>query len=202
MYPTGRQDDQFQSCRKRQVADGTTTSPTLHFLVIMKPMSTNIFLQVAKKMWKSQGERSGLYGGCWGVSQPNLWSLSSPDWQYGDGRYHAKGWFRPTAFHGLLTLWLIAAPSVTKKRNTPLCSSLLAPFPMLYEHTLHYTYLQSNKETIVWTCGFSLCKSPNLQMAISIRNNSVPSFCEECVLWRMFGFHLTAPHILHYILFP
>ena len=25
------------------------------------------------KMWKSQGERSGLYGGCWSVSQPNLW---------------------------------------------------------------------------------------------------------------------------------
>ena len=28
------------------------------------------------KMWKSQGERTGLYGGCWSVSQPNLWSLS------------------------------------------------------------------------------------------------------------------------------
>ena len=28
------------------------------------------------KTWKSQGERSGLYGGCWSVSQTNLWSLS------------------------------------------------------------------------------------------------------------------------------
>ena len=28
------------------------------------------------KMWKLQGERSGLCGGCWSVSQPNLWSLS------------------------------------------------------------------------------------------------------------------------------
>ena len=27
-------------------------------------------------MWKSQGERSGLYRGCWSVFQPNLWSLS------------------------------------------------------------------------------------------------------------------------------
>ena len=26
-------------------------------------------------MWKSKGERSGLYGGCWSASQPNLWSL-------------------------------------------------------------------------------------------------------------------------------
>ena len=28
------------------------------------------------KMWKSQEERSWLHGGCWNVSQPNLWSLS------------------------------------------------------------------------------------------------------------------------------
>ena len=26
-------------------------------------------------MWKSQGEIYGMYGGCWSVSQPNLWSL-------------------------------------------------------------------------------------------------------------------------------
>ena len=30
----------------------------------------------SQKMWKSQRERSGLYGGCWSVSQPNLWSFS------------------------------------------------------------------------------------------------------------------------------
>ena len=50
----------------------------------------------------------------------------SPDWQYGDGHYHAKGWFCLTAFQGILTLWHVPAPSVTKKRTTPLCSSLLA----------------------------------------------------------------------------
>ena len=27
-------------------------------------------------MWKSQRERFWMYGGCWSVSQPNLWSLS------------------------------------------------------------------------------------------------------------------------------
>ena len=27
-------------------------------------------------MWKSQGDRSELYGGCWTVSQPILWRLS------------------------------------------------------------------------------------------------------------------------------
>ena len=36
-----------------------------------------------------------------------------------------------------------------------------------------------------------------LQMAVSKRSDSVASFCKECVLWRVFGFHLTAPYILH-----
>ena len=66
----------------------------------------------------------------------------------------------------------------------------LPPFPMLDEHTLHYAHLQSNKETTMWTCAFSLYISSTLQMAVSIRNNSVSSFFEECVLWRVFGVHL------------
>ena len=80
-------------------------------------------------------------------------------------------------------------------RNEPHLSALLClpPFPLLDEHTLQYAHLQNNKQTIVWTCAFSLCMFPTLQRAVSIHNNSVASFCEECVLWRAFGFHLTAP---------
>ena len=44
----------------------------LHFLVRMRPAS----LFRSLKVWKSQGERFGLYGRCWSVSQPNLWRLS------------------------------------------------------------------------------------------------------------------------------
>ena len=36
--------------------------------------------------------------------------------------------------------------------------------------------------------------SPTLQMAVSIRNNNVARFCEECVLWRVFRFHLGASY--------
>ena len=36
--------------------------------------------------------------------------------------------------------------------------------------------------------------SPTLQMTASIRNNSVVSFWEDFVLWRMFGFHLIPPY--------
>ena len=60
--------------RDRSLLD-PQTHPLLHFLVWMKQTSMNVFLQVAKNV-KSQGERSGLYGGCSSVSQPNLWSLS------------------------------------------------------------------------------------------------------------------------------
>ena len=72
---------------------------------------------------------------------------------------------------------------------------------MLDERTLHYAHLQSNKETTVWTSAFSLCMSPTLQMAVSMRYNNVASFCEECLLWRAFGFHLTATYVIFIIHF-
>ena len=128
---------------------------------------------------------------------------SSLDWQYADGRFHAKGWFLLTVFQGVLILWRVTAPSATKKRSHLSALLCLPPFPMPDEYTLHYAHLQSNKETTVWTCPFSLCISPTLQMTVSICNNSVASFCEEYVLWGMFGFHLTAPDItLTHIISP
>ena len=66
----------------------------------------------------------------------------SPNWQHGNGRYHAKVWFRQTAFQSILTLWCIAAPSATKKLTTPLCSSLLASISSVKMNTL-YTMLTS-----------------------------------------------------------
>ena len=166
--------------------------PLLHFLVRMKPTSTEILLQVAK-MWKSQREISELYGGCSSVSQSISEAYPSPDRQYGDGRYHAKVCFRPTALPGFLNFWRVAAPSANKKRTTPLCSSLLASISNARQTHFTLAHLQCNKETTLCTCGFSLCTSPTLQMAVSIRRNSVASFCEECVLWRVFCFHLTVP---------
>ena len=159
--------------------------PLLHFLVGMKPTSNKSFF-MSQKMWKSQWEKSGLYGGCWGVSQPNLWSLSvtilavcgralscKKDYSV---RQHSRAF------------WLYGSSQHPQPpRNEPYISVLcLHAFPMLNEHTLHYAHLQSNNETTVWICAFSLCSL--------IRNNSVASFCEECVLWRVFYFHLTAPY--------
>ena len=92
----------------------------------------------------------------------------------------------------------MARCSTLSHRNGPHLSALicLPPFPIKDQHTLYYAHLHSNKETTVWTCAFSLCMSPTLQMAVSIRNGSVASFCEDCISWRLFGFHLTNPHTL------
>ena len=83
---------------------------------------------------------------------------------------------------GRFDLMRFAATSATKKRTTFLCSSLLASIFNADEHTLHYAHLQSNNRTTVWTCAFSICMSPTLQMAVSIRNNSVASLCKVCFM--------------------
>ena len=95
--------------------------------------------------------------------------------------------------------WLYEAPQHPQPpKNEPYLSVFLClpPFSML--ETLYTTLTsRSIKKTTVWTCAFTLCTSPTLQMAVSIQNNSVASSCEECVLWRVFCFHLTAPYALH-----
>ena len=143
-------------------------------------------------MWKSQGERYGLYWGYWSVSQLNLWSLSP-------SRLIVRGW-------ALSCKMMIPSNRIPGRfyfmaRRSTLSHQLLClpPFPMLEEHTLHHAHLQSNKETTVWTCAFSLRMSPTLQMAVSIRNNNVANSCKDCVLWRVLGFHLIDPYtVFHY----
>ena len=146
------------------------------------------------KMWKSQGERFELYGGCCSVSQEYLWSLSLTRLTIWGRALSCKRMIPSDRILGLLTLWRVA-PSATLKRTTPLSSSLLAFISKAARQNLHYAHLQSNKVTTVWTYEFSLCVHPTLQMAVSTRNNSVASFCEECVLWRVFGLRLTVPSI-------
>ena len=69
---------QFQSYRKRQVAKGLQPHPLLHFLVRMKPTLRSLmsFFR-SPKMWKPQGDRSGLYGGCCGVSTAKSLKLTT-----------------------------------------------------------------------------------------------------------------------------
>ena len=147
------------------------------------------FFRSPVKMWNSQGEKSGLYRGCWSVSQPNLWSLYPTGLAVRGQALSCKQMIPSDSIpgHGHI--------AATKKRTTSLCcSSLLASISNIGQ--IYFTLSSPpeqwrNNFVDLW---FSLCMSPTLQMAVSIRSNSVASFCEECVLWRVFGFHLTAPH--------
>ena len=169
--------------------------PLLLFLVRMKPMSTNAFLRVAKNVEVTRGK-------IWAVRRmlkcfPAKSSKLVPHQigSMGTGIIMEKDDSIRQLFRAF---WLYGASQYPQPpRNEPQLSALLClpPFPMLDEHTLQYAHLQSNKETTEWTCAFSLCMSPTLHTAVSICNNSVAGFCEECVLWRVFGFHLTAPYI-------
>ena len=111
--------------RSRSLMD-PQAHPLLLFLVRMKPTSTNVFFLVVKNVEvtrrKNWDVRRMLK--CFPVKSPKL--IPHQIWQYGDGRYHAKGWFRLTAFQGVLILWNFAALSATKKRSILLCSSLFA----------------------------------------------------------------------------
>ena len=167
----------------------------LHFLVRVKPTSTNVFLQVAKNVEVTSGK-------IWAVRRmlkyfraKSLNLVPHHIGSMGTGVIMQKDDFVRQNFRAF---WLYGTSQHPQPpRNEPHLSAVLClpPFPMLDKHTLHYAHLQSNKETTVWTCAFSLCMSSALQIAVSIRNNSVASFCEECVLWRVLGFHVTASYI-------
>ena len=172
-----------ETIKSSLVERGRSLTHSLHFLVRMKPTSTNVFLQLTKKR-KTQGERSELYGGCKSISQSNLWRLYLTRLAVWGRALSCKRIIPSDSIPGRFDF--MARRSTQPPRNEPHLSALLClpPFPMLDEHTLYYAHLQSNKETTMWTCAFSLCMSPILQLAVSICNKSVASFCEECVLWQ------------------
>ena len=118
--------------------------PLLHFLIQMKPMSTNIFLQVAKnveergKIWavrrmlkcfpakslQSIHHQIGSMGTCVIMQKDDsVRQYSRAFLLYGTSKYPQPPINEP---HLSFLLWL-------------------PPFPMLDEHTLHYAHIQSNK---------------------------------------------------------
>ena len=85
-------------------------------------------------------------------------------------------------------------------RNEPHLSALLClpPFPMLVR--THFTLRsppEQYRNNFLDQCVFTMHASYPTDGS-SIRNNIVANFCEECVLWRVFHFHLSVPHILKF----
>ena len=161
----------------------------------MKATSTNVFIQVARNVEITRGKIRAVRRMVEVFPTQISDAYPSPDGSMGTDVIIQKN---DSVRQHSRAFWLYGASQHPQRlRNEPHLSALLClpPFPMLNEHTLHYAHLQSNKETTVCTCAFSICMSPTLQMAVSIRNNSVASFCEECVSWRVFGYDLTALYV-------
>ena len=151
--------------------------PLLYFLVRTKPTSKNVFLQVAKNVEVTRGKIRAVRRMSQCLPAKSLKLIP-----------HRSGSMRTSIImqkddsvrqHSWAFLFYGASQHRQPPKNEPHLSALLCllPFTMLDEHTLHYAHLQNNKETTVWNCAFSLCISPTLQMAVSMRNNSVARFC-------------------------
>ena len=130
---------------------GPQPHPLLHFLVRMKPTSTNVFFSGRQKC----ESHNVKYLGCKEDVEVFLSQISDahplPDWQYG---YRPKEWISPTAFQGVLTLWRVSAPSATKTNHTSLLFFVCLHFQCWTNTPLHYAHIQSNKETTVCTREF------------------------------------------------
>ena len=149
------------------------------------------------KMWNSQGERTGLYGGCWSVSQSNLFSLSLTRLAVWGRALSCK---RMIPSHSIQGRFDFMACSSTPSHQETNHASLLffACIHFQYSTNTLYTTLTSraiNKQLCVSVCFHSACLLP-YRKAVPICYNSVGSFCEEYVLWQVFGLHLNVPYIL------
>ena len=153
--------------------------PFLHFLVRMKPTSTNVFLRIAKnvevtreKIWTARRMLECFPVNSLKLITHQIGNMGTVVIMRKDDsvRQHSRAF------------WLYGACSSNLSHQGTTALLSLPPFLMLDEHILHYAHLQSNKETTVWICAFSLCMSPTLKMAVSIRKNSVARFCVECFL--------------------
>ena len=154
IYPTGRLDSQFQFCGWSLM--DPQPHPLLHFVIRMKMMSMNLSSGRQKC-----GSHKGKDLGCMEDVEMFPSKISEthppPDWQYGDRRYHAKGWFRLTAFQGVLTLWCIAVPSASKKWTTPLSSPLLATISSAgWTHFTLHTPPEQWRNNCVDLCIFTM----------------------------------------------
>ena len=165
--------------------------PLLHYLVRQKPTSTNVCLQVAKNVEVIRGK-------FWAVQSMFVFptkSLKLISHQIGsmETELSSKRMIPSDSIPGYFDFMARRSTLSHQETNHISLFFLVCLHFQFWTNTL-YTSLTSRTINNLLTCTFSLCMSPSLQMAVPIRNNNVANFCEECVLWRVFGFQLSAPH--------
>ena len=75
--------------------------PLLHFLIRMRPTLHECLSSNRQKCESYKGKVLRCTEDIEVFPSQISEAYPSPDWEYGDGRYHAKGSFRPTAFQGV-----------------------------------------------------------------------------------------------------
>ena len=131
--------------------------PLLHFLVRMKPTSTNVFLQIAKNVEVTRGK-------IWTVRRMlkcfPAKSLKLIPHQIGSMGTGVIMKNNNSVRQYSRAFWLYGASQHPQPpRNKPYLSARLSlsPFPILDEVTLHYAQLQSNKVNMyVDLCVFTM----------------------------------------------
>ena len=149
------------------------------------------------KMCKSQGERSRLYGGYWSVSQPNLWSLSLTKLAVWGRALSCKRMIPSDSIPGCFDF--MASRSTLSHQETNHTS-------LLFFACIHFQYWANALYTTLTSRAINkqLCGPVRFHYACLLPyrwqyryvTTLFARFCEECVLWRVFDFHLIAPHIL------
>lgn len=151
------------NCRKRQVADGTTTSLTL---ALPQLSETDVHKCHSSGQQKCGSVKGKDLGCSQDVFQSNLrslcltklalwgWTLCKRMIPYISIPGHFDFIVRHSFCYNEFCVFLHPLPPIKEPQlSTLLC---LLPFSMLDEHIFHYTHLQRNNETTVQTCAFLL----------------------------------------------
>ena len=173
------------------------THPLLHFLVRIKQMSRNVFLQVAKNVEVTRGKIWAVWRmlKCFPVKSLKLiphqigsmgtgiiMQMDDSVWQYSG------------------TFWLYGASQYPQPpRSEPHLSALLCLPPMLDEHNLHYA-LQTNKETTVWTMRFHYACLLPYGWQYRYVTTVLPVFLRGICFMAGVRFSFDSPYILMYVL--
>ena len=153
------------------------SNPLLHFLVRMKPTSINFFLQIKNvevtsgKIWDVRQMLESFPTKFMKLIHHQIGSMGTDVIMQKDDsvRQHSRAFWLSGASQCSSTI------SQQETNHTSLLFFACLHF-QCRTNTLHYAHLKSNKETTVWTCAFSLCMTPTLQMAVAIPSYMTSKF--------------------------
>ena len=146
------------------------------------------------KMWKSQGERSGLYRGCWSVSQPNIWSLSLTRLAVWGRTLSCKMMVPSDSIRGCFDFMARHSTLSHQKTNHTSLLFFACLHFQCWANTLYITLTSRAIKKLSGPVRFNwACLLPYGMKYRDVATVLLASFFEEYVFWRVLCFHLTVP---------